>query len=82
MLLLTVLEQPLELPNHNDTPIRYLINIFIPDDPNLAQLVSHFTGELIHHLDDIDVLMSEPDKLISILKDQYVAYLQQILTME
>lgn len=82
MLLLTVLEQPLELPNHNDTPIRYLINIFIPDDPNLAQLVSHFTGELIHHLDDIDVLMSDPDKLISILKDQYVAYLQQILTME
>ncbi|WP_145115778.1 BglG family transcription antiterminator [Staphylococcus argensis] len=82
MLLLTLLEQPLELPNHNDTPIRYLINIFIADDPGLAQLVSHFTGELIHHLDEIDVLMSEPDKLISILKDQYVAYLKQILIME
>ena len=83
-ILVTILEKPLMLnSNQNDkVSITYLLNMFIPPDDIMAQLISELSGKIGEHLDNIDQFMQQPEQLSDLLKQSYLKALQNQLNME
>lgn len=83
-ILITILEKPLSLNNNqNDSiSVTYLLNMFIPPDDTMAQLVSDLSGKMAEYLDDIDHFMEKPEQLLVFLKQSYLKQLQNQLNME
>ncbi|MDH5140677.1 BglG family transcription antiterminator [Staphylococcus cohnii] len=83
-ILVTILEKPLMLnSNQNDkVSITYLLNMFIPPDDIMAQLISELSGKIGEHLDNLDQFMQQPEQLSGLLKQSYLKALQNQLNME
>lgn len=83
-ILVTILENPLLLKsNQNDkVSVTYLLNMFIPPDDIMAQLISELSGKIGEHLDNIDQFMQQPEQLSDLLKQSYLKALQNQLNME
>ena len=83
-ILVTILEKPLMLnSNQNDkVSVTYLLNMFIPPDDIMAQLISELSGKIGEHLDNIDQFMQQPEQLSGLLKQSYLKALQNQLNME
>lgn len=83
-ILVTILEKPLLLKsNQNDkVSVTYLLNMFIPPDDIMAQLISELSGKIGEHLDNIDQYMQQPEQLSDLLKQSYLKALQNQLNME
>ena len=83
-ILVTILEKPLLLKsNQNDkVSVTYLLNMFIPPDDIMAQLISELSGKIGEHLDNIDQFMQQPEQLSDLLKQSYLKALQNQLNME
>lgn len=84
LILVTILEKPLLLKsNQNDkVSVTYLLNMFIPPDDIMAQLISELSGKIGEHLDNIDQFMQQPEQLSDLLKQSYLKALQNQLNME
>ena len=84
LILVTILEKPLLLKsNQNDkVSVTYLLNMFIPPDDIMAQLISELSGKIGEHLDNIDQFMHQPEQLSDLLKQSYLKALQNQLNME
>lgn len=83
-ILITILEKPLMLnSNQNDkVSVTYLLNMFVPMDDIMAQLISELSGKIGEHLDNIDQFMQQPKQLSDLLKQSYLKALQNQLNME
>ena len=83
-ILVTILENPLLLKsNQNDkVSVTYLLNMFIPPDDIMAQLISELSGKIGEHLDNLDQFMQQPEQLSDLLKQSYLKALQNQLNME
>ncbi|HLR18827.1 MAG TPA: BglG family transcription antiterminator [Staphylococcus sp.] len=83
-ILITILNEPILLKsNQNDNlPVKYLLNMFVPLDDTLSQLVSDISGKMVNHLDNIDDFMEHPEQLSDILKHSYLIQLQNLLNLE
>lgn len=83
-ILVTILEKPFLLKsNQNDkVSVTYLLNMFIPPDDIMAQLISELSGKIGEHLDNIDQYMQQPEQLSDLLKQSYLKALQNQLNME
>ncbi|WP_210123280.1 MULTISPECIES: BglG family transcription antiterminator [unclassified Staphylococcus] len=83
-ILVTILENPLLLKsNQNDkVSVTYLLNMFIPPDDIMAQLISELSGKIGEHLDNIDQFMQQTEQLSDLLKQSYLKALQNQLNME
>ncbi|SPZ78598.1 putative transcriptional antiterminator [Staphylococcus aureus] len=72
VILVTILDTPIKMSNMqaDDFKVKYMISMFIPDNEEMAQLVSQFIEEVGKHLEDIETFMKEPEKLRTILKSK------------
>lgn len=83
-ILITILNEPIMLKsNQNDNlSVNYLLNMFVPHDDTMSQLVSDISGKMVEHLDNIDEFMQHPEQLLDILKQSYLIQLQNLLNLE
>lgn len=83
-ILITILNEPIVLKsNQNDNQtVTYLLNMFVPPDDIMSQLVSDISGKLVEHLDNIDGFMEKPEQLQDLLKQSYLIQLQNLLNTE
>lgn len=83
-ILITILNEPIMLKNNqnDDLSVNYLLNMFVPHDDTMSQLVSDISGKMVEHLDNIDEFMQHPEQLLDILKQSYLIQLQNLLNLE
>ncbi|MDN6067744.1 MAG: PTS lactose transporter subunit IIB, partial [Staphylococcus equorum] len=67
---------------NDDLSVNYLLNMFVPHDDTMSQLVSDISGKMVEHLDNIDEFMQHPEQLLDILKQSYLIQLQNLLNLE
>lgn len=78
---INILREPIYLrSNQNDkVKIEYLMSMFIPNDEDMAKLISSLVQSLTYHLDSIDEFMKKPHEVKSILKTEYLNELKKQL---
>lgn len=83
-ILITILNEPIMLKSNqnDDLSVNYLLNMFVPHDDTMSQLVSDISGKIVEHLDNIDEFMQHPEQLLDILKQSYLIQLQNLLNLE
>lgn len=83
-ILITILNEPIMLKSNqnDDLSVNYLLNMFVPHDDTMSQLVSDISGKMVEHLDNIDEFMQHPEQLLDILKQSYLIQLQNLLNLE
>ncbi|MDK9866695.1 MULTISPECIES: BglG family transcription antiterminator [Staphylococcus] len=83
-ILITILNEPITLKSNqnDDLSVNYLLNMFVPHDDTMSQLVSDISGKMVEHLDNIDEFMQHPEQLLDILKQSYLIQLQNLLNLE
>ena len=83
-ILITILNEPIMLKSNqnDDLSVNYLLNMFVPHDDTMSQLVSDISGKMVEHLDSIDEFMQHPEQLLDILKQSYLIQLQNLLNLE
>lgn len=83
-ILITILNEPIVLKSNQNgnQSVRYLLNMFVPPDDTMSQLVSEISGKMVEHLDNIDGFMERPEQLQVLLKQSYLIQLQNLLNME
>ncbi|PTE84444.1 PTS lactose transporter subunit IIB [Staphylococcus equorum] len=83
-ILILILNEPIMLKSNqnDDLSVNYLLNMFVPHDDTMSQLVSDISGKMVEHLDSIDEFMQHPEQLLDILKQSYLIQLQNLLNLE
>ncbi|MEK4561294.1 BglG family transcription antiterminator [Staphylococcus sp. FSL K6-3157] len=83
-ILITILNESIMLKSNqnDDLSVNYLLNMFVPHDDTMSQLVSDISGKMVEHLDNIDEFMQHPEQLLDILKQSYLIQLQNLLNLE
>ncbi|RIL46623.1 BglG family transcription antiterminator [Staphylococcus equorum] len=83
-ILILILNEPIMLKSNqnDDLSVNYLLNMFVPHDDTMSQLVSDISGKMVEHLDSIDEFMQHQEQLLDILKQSYLIQLQNLLNLE